>query len=48
MRDSGGNVSLAPQIEVQMGHGWAPAAKAESLGIKVLDEDAFLELIKRV
>ena len=30
MRDSGGNVSLAPQIEVQMGHGWAPAQKAES------------------
>ena len=25
-RDSGGNVSLAPQIELQMGHGWAPAA----------------------
>jgi cytosine/adenosine deaminase-related metal-dependent hydrolase len=24
-RDSGGNVSFAPQIEVQMGHGWAPA-----------------------
>ena len=23
--DSGGNVSLAPQIEIQMGHGWAPA-----------------------
>jgi 5-methylthioadenosine/S-adenosylhomocysteine deaminase len=27
-RDSGGNVSFAPQIEVQMGHGWAPAVKA--------------------
>src|SRR3954469_18777145 len=25
VRDSGGNVSLAPQIELQMGHGWAPA-----------------------
>lgn len=35
VRDSGGNVSLAPQIEIQMGHGWAPAAKAESLGIPV-------------
>jgi cytosine/adenosine deaminase-related metal-dependent hydrolase len=35
VRDSGGNVSLAPQIEVQMGHGWAPALKAESLGIPV-------------
>jgi 5-methylthioadenosine/S-adenosylhomocysteine deaminase len=27
-RDSGGNVSFAPQIEIQMGHGWAPAVKA--------------------
>jgi cytosine/adenosine deaminase-related metal-dependent hydrolase len=35
VRDSGGNVSLAPQIEMQMGHGWAPAQKAESLGIPV-------------
>jgi cytosine/adenosine deaminase-related metal-dependent hydrolase len=35
VRDSGGNVSLAPQLEVQMGHGWAPAQKAESLGIPV-------------
>ena len=35
VRDSGGNVSLAPQIELQMGHGWAPAAKASKLGIPV-------------
>ena len=35
VRDSGGNVSLAPQIELQMGHGWAPALKAESMGIPV-------------
>ena len=28
VRDSGGNVSFAPQIEVQMGHGWAPAVTA--------------------
>jgi len=28
-------VSLAPQIEMQMGHGWAPAQKAEDLGIPV-------------
>jgi 5-methylthioadenosine/S-adenosylhomocysteine deaminase len=35
VRDSGGNVSLAPQIELQMGHGWAPAQKAEKLGIPV-------------
>ncbi|MEA2609201.1 MAG: 5-methylthioadenosine/S-adenosylhomocysteine deaminase [Chloroflexota bacterium] len=33
--DSGGNVSLAPQIELQMGHGWAPAQKADTLGIPV-------------
>ena len=35
VRDSGGNVSLAPQIELQMGHGWAPAATAAKLGIPV-------------
>jgi cytosine/adenosine deaminase-related metal-dependent hydrolase len=28
IRDSGGDVSFAPQIEMQMGHGWAPAVKA--------------------
>jgi 5-methylthioadenosine/S-adenosylhomocysteine deaminase len=33
--DSGGNVSLAPQIELQMGHGWAPALTAERHGIPV-------------
>ena len=33
--DSGGNVSLAPQIEMQMGHGWAPAATADKMGIPV-------------
>jgi cytosine/adenosine deaminase-related metal-dependent hydrolase len=35
VRDSGSNVSLAPQIELQMGHGWAPAQTAERLGIPV-------------
>jgi cytosine/adenosine deaminase-related metal-dependent hydrolase len=35
VRDSGGNVSLAPQIELQMGHGWAPAQTASRLGIPV-------------
>ena len=35
VRDSGGNVSLAPQIELQMGHGWAPAQTASKLGIPV-------------
>lgn len=35
VRDSGGNVSLAPQIEIQMGHGWAPAAIATDFGVPV-------------
>lgn len=26
--DSGGKVSIAPQVEMQMGHGWPPVAKA--------------------
>jgi cytosine/adenosine deaminase-related metal-dependent hydrolase len=33
--DSGGNVSFAPQIELQMGHGWAPALTAAKLGIPI-------------
>ncbi|HEX5014392.1 MAG TPA: amidohydrolase family protein [Candidatus Limnocylindrales bacterium] len=35
VRDSGGNVSFAPQIEVQMGHGWAPAVTALEHGIPI-------------
>lgn len=35
VRDSGGNVSFAPQIEIQMGHGWAPAVKALEYGIPI-------------
>ena len=35
VRDSGGNVSFAPQIEIQMGHGWAPAVKATRVGIPI-------------
>jgi cytosine/adenosine deaminase-related metal-dependent hydrolase len=35
VRDSGGNVSVAPQIEHQMGHGWAPGQKASSMGVPV-------------
>lgn len=35
VKDSGGNVSMAPQIEHQMGHGWAPGQQAERLGIPV-------------
>ena len=33
VRDSGGNVSFAPQIELQMGHGWAPAVTALEYGV---------------
>jgi 5-methylthioadenosine/S-adenosylhomocysteine deaminase len=32
--DSGGTVSLSPQVELQMGHGWAPAVKAMSYGLR--------------
>ena len=35
VQDSGGNVSLSPQVELQMGHGWAPAQTAANLGIPV-------------
>ena len=34
-RDSGGTVSLAPQIEIQMGHGWAPAVTALEYGVPI-------------
>jgi 5-methylthioadenosine/S-adenosylhomocysteine deaminase len=34
-RDSGGNVSFAPQIEVQMGHGWAPGWTAMQYGLPI-------------
>jgi cytosine/adenosine deaminase-related metal-dependent hydrolase len=30
---SGGHVSVAPQVELQMGHGWPPVAKALSTGL---------------
>lgn len=35
VRDSGGNVSFAPQIELQMGHGWAPAVTAVEHGVPI-------------
>ncbi len=35
VRDSGGNVSFAPQIEVQMGHGWAPAVTALAYNVPI-------------
>ena len=35
VRDSGGNVSFAPQIEIQMGHGWAPAVTALAYNVSI-------------
>jgi 5-methylthioadenosine/S-adenosylhomocysteine deaminase len=32
--DSGGTVSIAPQVEVQMGHGWPPVLKAMQYGLR--------------
>jgi 5-methylthioadenosine/S-adenosylhomocysteine deaminase len=32
--DSGGTVSVAAQVETQMGHGWPPVAKALSFGLR--------------
>lgn len=32
--DSGGTISIAPQVEVQMGHGWPPVAKALEYGLR--------------
>jgi 5-methylthioadenosine/S-adenosylhomocysteine deaminase len=31
---SKGTVSIAPQVEMQMGHGWPPVAKARSYGLR--------------
>jgi 5-methylthioadenosine/S-adenosylhomocysteine deaminase len=32
--DSGGTISIAPQIELQMGHGWPPVMKAIEHGLR--------------
>jgi 5-methylthioadenosine/S-adenosylhomocysteine deaminase len=32
--DSGGTVSIAPQVELQMGHGWPPVMKAIEHGLR--------------
>lgn len=32
--DSGGTVSIAPQVELQMGHGWPPVTKAIEYGLR--------------
>ncbi|WP_314408352.1 amidohydrolase family protein [Streptomyces sp. DSM 40484] len=32
--DSGGTISVAPQVETQMGHGWPPVTKAIEYGLR--------------
>jgi cytosine/adenosine deaminase-related metal-dependent hydrolase len=32
--DSGGTISIAPQVELQMGHGWPPVLKAVEHGLR--------------
>jgi 5-methylthioadenosine/S-adenosylhomocysteine deaminase len=32
--DSGGTISIAPQVETQMGHGWPPVVKAMEHGLR--------------
>ena len=32
--DSGGRISVSPQVEMQMGHGWSPAVQALSHGLR--------------
>jgi cytosine/adenosine deaminase-related metal-dependent hydrolase len=34
LADSGGTVSIAAQVEVQMGHGWPPVNKAYEVGLR--------------
>jgi Cytosine deaminase and related metal-dependent hydrolases len=34
LADSGGTVSLAPQVELQMGHGWVPVVKSLEYGLR--------------
>ncbi len=32
--DSGGTISIAPQVETQMGHGWPPINKSREYGLR--------------
>src|SRR5690606_16782136 len=32
--ESGGTISIAPQVEVQMGHGWPPTVRAMEAGLR--------------
>jgi len=34
VKDSGGKISIAPQVEMQMGHGWPPLLQSRRLGLR--------------
>jgi 5-methylthioadenosine/S-adenosylhomocysteine deaminase len=34
VKDSGGKISVAPQVEMQMGHGWPPVLRSLRLGLR--------------
>jgi 5-methylthioadenosine/S-adenosylhomocysteine deaminase len=34
VKESGGTISIAPQVEAQMGHGWPPVNKAREYGLR--------------
>jgi 5-methylthioadenosine/S-adenosylhomocysteine deaminase len=34
VKDTGGMISIAPQVELQMGHGWPPVTKARQFGLR--------------
>ena len=34
VKDTGGTISIAPQVELQMGHGWPPVLKAMELDLR--------------
>jgi cytosine/adenosine deaminase-related metal-dependent hydrolase len=34
VQDTGGKISIAPQVELQMGHGWPPVNKAVQFGLR--------------
>jgi cytosine/adenosine deaminase-related metal-dependent hydrolase len=34
VKDTGGKISVAPQVEMQMGHGWPPLLQSRKLGLR--------------
>ncbi len=34
VKETGGRISVAPQVEVQMGHGWPPLLRSRGLGLR--------------